>query len=398
MIHGVEEETPDFIPPRRPDSGAAIRVPKPAADPAPDKLDAGKWRERIPRDRRLLAFFEARGRDPQQSQMREAYGGQGTEKAVKAGLEWLARQQQPDGRWKGPVVRTEAGGESTYETGLTGLALLAFLAEGHTPRSGEHALAVKRGFDWLLSEQKASGMVGPESGHPMYNHAIAGLALLEAGMVTRDEGLQTAAAMAVAYTVSAQNEAGGWGYTSRSPDSDTSVAAWQAMLLRVAKLSGNQGVISAMVKAQQSLRTRVGAEGRVGYRTVGQFPNGHHALTAAGMFTLQMTSHTPDAELLAKQAGILLERPAVYGADPGWQPVNDLYFAYFGTLAMFQAGGESWSRWWPPLRDALVKAQQGDGGWPEALDRWYSYGGQVYATAVSVLTLETPVRYPRLSE
>lgn len=393
------EEDPgvvDFIPPYRLDPGAGVQIPKIIPDPTLDKVDTGKWRERIPRDRRLLAFFEARGRDPQHAELREAYGAQGTEKAVRSGLEWLVRQQQPDGHWKGPVVHTESGGDSTYTTGLTGLAVLAFLGEGHTSRSGDFAAVVKRGLDWLLAEQKASGLVGPESGNYLYNHGIAALALLEAGLLQRDESLQTAAAMAIAFTVSAQNASGGWGYTSRSSDSDTSVAAWQTHLLRIAKLAGNQGVIGALVQAQQSLRSRVDAEGKVGYRAKLSFPNGYHALTAAGMFGMLMTTHTPDRDLLARQSALLLERPAIYGAEPSQQPVNDLYFAYFGTLAMFQAGGESWTKWWGPLKEALLRTQQPDGAWPATLDRWFTYGGPVYATTLGVLTLQTPTRYPRL--
>jgi hypothetical protein len=388
----------DFVPPRGVRPGAGIRPPRRDADPGLELVDTGKWRERIPRDRRLLAFFEARGRDPQQADLRALYGAQGVEAALRNGLDWLARQQRPEGLWEGPVVRGEDGAESTYSTGLTGLALLAFLGEGHTPRSGAHAAVVRRGTDWLLTQQKATGLLGPERGNYLYNHAIAGLALLEAGMLTRDEGLQTASAMAVTFAVSAQNTDGGWGYVSRSPDSDTSVAAWMTHLLRLAKLGGNQGVIGALVRAQQSLRSRVDADGKVGYRSRLSFPNGYHALTAAGMFGLLMTTHTPDRELGERQSALLLERPSILGADPAQQPLNDLYFAYFGSLALHQAGGEVWTAWWGPLKAVLLRIQQPDGAWPAALDRWYAYGGPVYATAMGVLTLETPTRYPRLFE
>jgi hypothetical protein len=317
---------------------------------------------------------------------------------VAAALDWLARNQEPDGSWEGPMLRAEQGGEFSYSVGLTGLSLLAFLAEGHTGKKGPYTAAVRKGLDNLLAQQRSSGLMGADQGNFMYNHGIAALALLEASMAGRDEALATAASAAVNYAVSAQNETGGWGYVSRSPQNDTSVSGWQILLLRMAKLNGNQGVITSLVQAYGRLRLMTDSEGKVGYRARLEFPNGHYALTAVGMLSHQMATHTPDPEVLKKQAGVLLAQPSLGSPDGAFPMANDLYAAYFGSLALHQYGGEDWARWFVPLRDALVKAQTADGSWPAAYDRWASYGGPVYATAISALILETPVRYPRLSE
>jgi hypothetical protein len=376
----------------------AVVPPKPMRDPVRSLEDTSLWQKRLPRDRRLGAFFEGRGRDPQQAENRAAFGGEGTEKAIRAGLEWLARAQQPDGRWTSPVFSSDPG-EWSYHVGVSGLALLAFLGEGHTGRPGtEHAATVRRGLDFLLTEQKASGLVGPDRGNYMYNHGIATLALVEASLMSRDEQLSAAAAAAVAFTLKAQTEAGGWGYALRSVDNDTSVSGWQILVLRLAKLGGNQGVIPALILANGQIQAATDSDGRVGYRGRLQFPNGYLALTAVGMFAHQMSTHTPDPALLARQAEILMERSPIAGTDGGAYPQNDLYFAFFGSLAMHQLGGEPWTRWWGPLKERLLKAQGPDGAWPAAFDRWTVYGGAVYTTALSTLILETPVRYPRLSE
>jgi hypothetical protein len=387
-----DEERSNFIPPRD------VLLPRPVRSAEQALKDATLWQKRIPRDRRLLTFFEGRGRDPQQAENREAFGGQGTEKAIRAGLDWLARAQQPDGRWSSPAFAADAG-EWSYQVGVTGLALLAFLGEGQTGRYGtEHAATVKRGLDFLLAEQRPSGLVGPDRGNYLYNHGIAALALQEAALMTRDESLAAPAAAAVAFTLKAQTEAGGWGYTLRSVDNDTSVSAWQILLLRLAKLGGNQAVIPALMLANGQIHAATDSDGRVGYRGRLQFPNGYLALTAVGMFAHQMSTHTPDPALLNRQAEILLERSPIAGTDGGAYPQNDLYFAFFGSLAMHQQGNEAWSRWWGPLKERLLKAQGPDGGWPAAFDRWTVYGGAVYTTAISTLILETPVRYPRLSD
>ena len=389
----------EFTPSHKPASDHSLRTkPHPLRSPNEHKIDASKWRERIQKDRRLLAFFEGRGGEPQQRAMREAFGAQDTEKAVRAALEWLARKQLPDGRWTGPALRSEQGGTFSYSIGLTGLSLLSFLAEGHTGKGGDFAPTVRKGLEFLMSEQKISGLIGSDQGNYLYNHSIAALALLEAAMMTRDEALATASAAAVNFTVSAQNETGGWGYSARSADNDTSVAGWQILLLRLAKLYGNQGVITSLVQANNQLQLMTDSEGKVGYRGRLQFPNGYLALTAVGMTSHQMSTHTPDPELLARQAGVLLERSPILGTVPADFPMNDLYFAYFGTLAMHQYGGDAWRKWYSPLREKLLKTQSPDGSWPESFDRWWLHGGQVYTTAISVLTLQTPVRYPRLAD
>ncbi len=58
-------------------------------------------------------------------------------------LHWLARTQKLDGSWQGDVERTAA-------------ALLAFVRHGHTTRSGNYRVQVRRACEWL-AQAKASG-------------------------------------------------------------------------------------------------------------------------------------------------------------------------------------------------------------------------------------------------
>jgi hypothetical protein len=55
---------------------------------------------------------------------------------------------------------------------------------------------------------------------------------------------------------------------------------------------------------------------------------------------------------------------------------------------MYQAGGDYWRRWYPAIRDRLVKTQAGDGSWSRA--DGYSEAGPEYATAMSILVLQVP--------
>ncbi len=342
------------------------------------KLDHEAWQGRMGRDRHRLKFIE--DRKP------------GGDKAVAAALEWLARAQRPDGGWAG--ASPQAGQASSPH--LTGLSLLAFLGEGHTPAGGPHAGAVRRGLDFLLGEQRASGLVGTEPEGAMMGHAIAGMALLEAAILMRDERLAAAAAAAVSFTVSAQNRTGGWGRSWRGEDHDPFVVGWQVTFLRLAQVGGHAGVICPLLQADRRLRMAGGHEADAGGRASGS--GGLRAVTAVGMLAHQMASPAWDTRLLWSRAETLLELSPIPGMEKASFGQNDLDFAYFGTLALHQLGGEGWTRWWHPLREKVLLLQARDGSWPADLDPWRAEGGQVHTTALAALILETPGRYPRMAE
>ena len=80
---------------------------------------------------------------------------------------------------------------------------------------------------------------------------------------------------------------------------------------------------------------------------------------------------------------------------PGSRQEN-LYYWYYGTLAMFQTGGPAWETWNQRLTDTLVNSQirEGDsaGSWDPS-GQWAGYGGRVYSTAMAALCLEVYYRY-----
>jgi hypothetical protein len=64
---------------------------------------------------------------------------------------------------------------------------------------------------------------------------------------------------------------------------------------------------------------------------------------------------------------------------------NSVYGNYYATQAMFMSGGDAWAKYWPALRDTLMKQQQGDGSWS-------GEGQQLYGTAMCLIALEVPNR------
>jgi hypothetical protein len=77
----------------------------------------------------------------------------------------------------------------------------------------------------------------------------------------------------------------------------------------------------------------------------------------------------------------------------------DMYYWFFGTLALFQVGGEEWRAWSGALKDAVVARQHPagsgsrTGSW-DPIDPWgLTDGGRIYSTALQTLTLEVYYRY-----
>jgi hypothetical protein len=79
------------------------------------------------------------------------------------------------------------------------------------------------------------------------------------------------------------------------------------------------------------------------------------------------------------------------------------YYWYYGTLAMFQMGGEDWKGWNAGLKKALLPHQRKggpldgslndvDGSW-DTLGSTDKKGGRVYTTALGALSLEVYYRY-----
>ncbi len=387
--YAVSQHQPNVEPDMRPIT-ARPEDARPGSDPSRYRPFSDK--DRVDWKGARLSTFAA-GRTQQKAALRASGGGEGTGENVKQALAWLAGKQLPDGHW----LAQPHGGLREYEVGITGLAILAFLGEGHTHQSGDYIDVVARGLAYLRVRLTRSGMIESSPSHSLYNHGIAALALLEAYVMTGDPSLADAK-YAVAFSLRAQNDKGGWDYMERGPETDTSVGAWQIHLLRLARESGTDEVVPSLVLAKDRIAEMTASDGLIGYRAQGDYPNDPYAVSAAGTFAYLMSSSVADSALLENYRRQLLRGLDAHECKAsGGQKTNDLYFWYFGTLAAFQLGGETWEHWNGALRKPLAEAQQKDGSWPANFDRWSAHGGQVYTTAMGALILETYYRYPRLA-
>jgi hypothetical protein len=102
--------------------------------------------------------------------------------------------------------------------------------------------------------------------------------------------------------------------------------------------------------------------------------------------------------MIRKGARLCLEKPPVWRPDDG---SIDMYYWYYGTLAMFQVGGPAWRDWNVALEKAVIATQHGkgsgrrEGSW-DPIGAWGDDGGRVYATAVMAMCLEVHYRYDKV--
>ena len=395
-----ESESPSI--PRRDRTLSSIDRPLPVPGDLPrisrpDSAPLTERRQAVPETYQLRAI------DKRSEVARQNGGTEASEQSVELSLKWLAAHQNAAGFWDADahgagqvgvdeegVNRQHAG--KTADSGLTALAVLAFLGAGYTQTEGPYTETVEKALDWLIANQRADGFLGGEAAHfeQMYCHGMATYALAEAYGMQSDKSnsrLRRPLEKAVLYIAAQQGQDGGWRYV-KGQAGDMSMFGWQLMALKSAEIGGVPMPGASRSKMIQFLKDRsLGDDGglaayRDGLRAT-------PAMTAEAMFCKQMLGMTRTNPASVEAVSYLLKNA------PRRSELN-YYYWYYGTLAMFQYGGKAWETWNASLRDLLIAEQtrEGDdaGSWPPR-DAWGSYGGRVYSTAVATLSLEVYYRF-----
>ena len=319
-----------------------------------------------------------------------------TEAAVKAGVQWLARNQKDDGKWDasefGAGIDREVDGQirgatgANADTGISGLALLALMGHGDTHLKGDYRVVVQHGLEYLLEQQASDGNLSGNASlfARMYCHAMATIAVCEAYALTGDNRLREYAEKAVGFTIRSQDpQTGGWRYQPADAG-DMSQFGWQVLALHSAQQAGM--VVPDRTKERMAtfLATcNTGAKGglaayRPGFEAT-------RTMTAESL-ACRMWLDTQRNAAQVKEASnfILMQLPS--------QNRPDLYYWYYGSLSLRQVGGPAWQTWSDSVKMVVPALQLSDGSWA-ADTKWGGYGGKVYSTAMAVLCLESFYRY-----
>jgi Prenyltransferase and squalene oxidase repeat len=289
---------------------------------------------------------------------------------VKRGLDWLAQNQGSDGSF-------QSGGSAVAITALAGLA---FVAGGNLPNQGPYAHQTAAALQYVLNQCQQSGLiVASGDGSPMYGHGFATLFLAEVYGESDAPDLRGNLEKAVRLIVQTQNADGGWRYQPVPMDADLSVTICQVMALRAARNAGIFVPVITINKAISFVHRLQNSDGGFSYML--EMPGSAFPRSAAGVALLQYAGVYNDPAIAR---GLAYLHQCLPGTIANSQD-NYYYGNYYGTQAMFLAGGQSWTTWWLAISDDLIKRQQPDGSWNDN-------PGQSYATAMALIILQIPNR------
>lgn len=302
--------------------------------------------------------------------------------AVNQGLAWLAREQHEDGSF----------GEGGWgrNVAVTSLAALAFMADGHLPGRGQYGHVVEGALRYVMANTSESGLLAGEGApSPMYGHGFAALFLGEIyGMTGGGPDTAQAARLhevlvkAVRLIERSQNPQGGWRYNPIPTDADVSVTICQVMALRSARSAGIEVSKEVIDSAIEYVRKSQNPDGGFRYQMdrggMSAWPR-----SAAGVATL-FYAGVYEGETIDRGLDYLHDQATPQQTH---QQPHYFYGHYYAVQTMYLAGGAHWARWWPQIREELLRQQSGGGSWS---DRSI---GSTYGTSMALIILQMPKRY-----
>jgi hypothetical protein len=262
----------------------------------------------------------------------------------------------------------------------------------HVLKAAEYVAAMANGPNVGFLTNPESQTMGPRASQPssMYSHSFGTLFLAEVcGMLPaaiRDTKVRDALEQAVAFTVAAQNQEGGWRYEPRDPFADVSVTVAQMMALRAAKNAGlfvRKNVIDLGAKFIKGCQMPDGGFSYWKGQGYSAFPR-----TAASIVGLYSAGIYEGKELDRGLKYLQQFTPGRQFSPREILPQHYWYGQYYAALAMWTAQKDYWAAWFPAIRDELLtKARATGGTWADP------YHGATYATAMALIVLQLPNNY-----
>ena len=295
-----------------------------------------------------------------------------TQKSIDRGLDWLASRQQEDGSF----------GATGYSrnVAVVSLAGMAFLASGDTPGRGKYGTHIDRCAKYVLQAGDESGLLCDSryaSHGPMYDHGFAALFLAEIYGMSPEKAVREKLSRAVKLIVATQNREGGWRYQPQPGEADISVTICQVMALRAAHNAGLAVPSEPIDRCVEYVKRSQNADGGFMYMLSGgpsRFPR-----SAAGIVSLYSAGIYEGEEIRKGLEYLSQHSPA----SEDFRDTHAMYGQYYAVQAMWHAGGEHWQKWYPAIRDVLLKHQQADGSWLDLIC-------PEYGTAMACIVLQVP--------
>jgi len=308
------------------------------------------------------------------------------EAMAERSVQYLIEQQASDGSW------SEA--RLPRNTGVTGLACLALIADGNMPRVGRHGKALDRGIEFLLKNSKDNGLIVGESSNPygpMYEHAYSTLALLLAyGNCPWHSQMREVLGRSIEIIRASQHPDGGWRYAATNTGhSDVSVTATVLWVLRAAKKSGFTLPKGMVDKGVGFIERCAMPDGHFKYRA-----HGLHAAPEVGGACLVALANDggTDHELIPPARDAIAYLYRRYDAEDLRERRYFIYGSFYSSVAMQLSGDAYWVPWYQKMLTVYQELQGADGEFRSA------DGGLIYPTALATCVMLAPRGYLPLYE
>lgn len=333
-----------------------------------------------------------------------------SERSLGRGIDWLTKNQGPEGNW------------TSNDLGLVSMGALAYLSAGHLPGQGKYGEACERALDYVAHNAKPSGLLNiADERRGMYNHGLSTFVLGQAYGISNDQRIGPLLDRALKLIAQTQCGDGGWDYVAKPQANghDLSLAVMQAKALRSAVDSGLEVPPEVIDTAMRSVRQHYTPKGcsrdadeEEQKKHPGQFTytkgggNATVAMAAAGVVCLQEFAQYDDWRI-EKNMQVIGDAIREKTKNKSSNAPFDAYTLYYVGQALYQVGGKHWAdrqRGYPALRDSLIACQvQSDN--PKEDGMWRANGrvggkpGDLYMTSAACFILAVPNRYlPILQE
>lgn len=262
----------------------------------------------------------------------------------RKGLAYLALSQTPQGNWSDNYGQ---------QPGVVGLAMLAFLASGEDPNYGPYRDVIRKGAEYILTQQDAgTGYIG----NSMYNHGFATLALAElyGHLQSPEMGKPLQRALELILKAQENNPTGAWRYTPVSKDADTTLSGAQMVAMHAAKNAGLRVPEAAFEKAMKYYTGMTGNDGGVGYS--GGSNSGNTIRTAISSLIFSLYDDYESATSRENFQYLRQHKNNTEGSYPYYQ-------FYYLSQALFQGDMREWQLWNQKMMRVFEATQAENGSW-----------------------------------
>lgn len=296
--------------------------------------------------------------------------------AARRALDWLAKVQNKQGYFE--------ANNNQYRVAMTALCGTAMICEGSTTTHGRYSKNIRLTVDYLLSMSQANGLIGfAQDYHYTYGHGFSMLFLSQVYGEEEDserrKELKQVLQNAVAFSVNAQTDKGGWGYVSAKDGNnfdEGSTCITQVQGLRACRNAGIPVPKGVIDRAKKYIKDCTTQEGGVQYSIRGG--GSRPPITAAALAAMFNAGEYDSAH--TKKMLKYCEKAVWPGGNSRFGHWH--YTHYYYSQVMYRMGDKKWDRYFAQISGEIMRKQRASGDWNEG------HVGPVYTTAINATILQ----------